>query len=460
MRNLKSLAVIVAALASSAIGCAAHPPPALTVVQNPVELLTLDAATANRFVVAGARSELAARIRVAVPSISSLRRPPINLALVVDTSGSMEGRAIEDARVASRTLLESLHDGDRLSVITFDSQGRVLVPSTVLSAASRSTIAEQIAQIEARGTTAMAEGLRLGVAQVFANHDPAGINRIVLLGDGVPNDASGILETAQAAGARGVAITTLGLGLDYDETLMGNVAQRSGGHFHFVEDSSAVAAVFRDEVLRMERVVGRNAVAVLNAGPGVEVQSVVGLSATRTDEGIVVPLGDVSEGSTRDLVVRLSVPSRRNGASVELLDVTVRYVDALQGGGQRERRAFVGVRASSNEAELRAGRNEEVERTVAAQQLASNTLEAIRDARSGNLAAAQQRLDQAIAQAEQQARVRNDVRLQRRVASLRGLRGALPSVAPSTPSAPAPEAAPATAVRAAHDEAMSELSGD
>lgn len=445
----------VSAVIFASVGCATVPRSRAAAP----DLVALDGALANRFVPAGARSEVVARLRVSVPSTASLRRPALNLALVIDTSGSMEGRAIEDARAASRALVESLRDGDRLAVVTFDARAEVLLPSTVINTTSRATALQRVATLQARGTTAMAEGLRLGVVEAVSHLDAQGINRVVLLGDGVPNDAAGIVETAAMAGARGVTITALGLGLDYDETLMGTIAQRSGGRFHYVEDSSAVAAVFRDEVLRMERVVGRNAVARLVPGPGVEIESVVGVNATRTDEGVVVPLGDVVEGAQRDLVVRMTAPSRRAGSSVELLDVVLRYQDAVGGGGELERRAFLGARASADPAERDGGRDPEVERTAATQQLAAGTLAAIREARSGQVALAQQRLEAAMAQADDVARRQNNPELARRVTSLRQLRGALPSVAPSLPSAPAPEAPAAAAVRSAHGAAMSDLGG-
>jgi len=457
MRTHHIVLGVLAALVVST-GCATVPRGRATAP----DLIALDGALGNRFVPAGERSEIVARIRVSVPATNSLRRPPLNLAVVIDTSGSMEGRPIEDARAAGRSLVESLRDGDRLAVITFDSQAAVLLPSTVINTATRAVAMQRLGTLVARGTTAMAEGLRLGVVEAVGHLDPAGINRVVLLGDGVPNDAAGIVETAALAGARGVTITALGLGLDYDETLMGNIAQRSGGRFHFIEDSSAVAAVFRDEVLRMERVVGRNAIARLVPGPGVEIESVVGVNATRSDEGVAVSLGDVMEGAQRDLVVRMTVPSRRAGAAVELLDVVLRYDDAVNRTGPVERRAFLGARASANPEERAHGRDEDVEQTAATQQLAAGTLAAIRDARAGQVALAQQRLDVAVAQADAAARRRADPELVRRVSSARGLRGALPSVAPSMPlsgpEAPMPQDAPA-AVRSAHGDAMSTLSG-
>src|SRR5262249_49922339 len=156
----------------------------------------------------------------------------------VDTSGSMEGRAIADATTASKLLVDSLKDGDRLSVVRFDSTAEVLAASTELDGQSRTDIKKKLNALSARGTTDMEAGLRMGIAQVSAHLNPQGINRVVLLGDGIPNEESAITGLVQSARSSGISITSLGLGSDYNESLMGTIAQLSGGKFHYVEDSS------------------------------------------------------------------------------------------------------------------------------------------------------------------------------------------------------------------------------
>ncbi len=133
------------------------------------------------------------------------------------------------------------------------------------------------------------------------------------------------------------------------------------------------------------------------------------------------------------------------------------YDDAVQGAGHVEARTFLGARATDNVAEREGGRDAEVEHTAARMQLAAGTLAAIRDARTGNVAQAQANLDALLNAAMQRAQRERDGEMERQVTSLRGLRPALASVAPAAQSV---EAAPASAVRSAHDEAMSVLEGE
>lgn len=356
------------------------------------EAVSLDGTLSNTFVPAEQPSAIKARLRVSADGLAASERPPINLALVVDTSGSMMGDPIEDARAASLALVEMLSDGDRLAVVTFDSTTNVLVEMTELRRRSRNEVREQIAAMEARGTTDLRGGLQAGLQQVLALGHRNEINRIVLLSDGVPNDATDIENQARAAGQNNVAITALGLGLEYDETLLGMIAQASGGRFHYLETSSEVASVFREEVLRLERVIGRNAVVVVRPGPGVAIENVVGQQVAQDSQGVRLSIGDLVEGESRDYYVQFAVEGRRSGAVVELFDAVLSFDDALESSGRLERRLFLGARSTDSEEELAAGRNEEVEAGAAQIQAAAVTVEAIRVARSGEVERAREML--------------------------------------------------------------------
>ncbi|MEZ4338791.1 MAG: VWA domain-containing protein [Sandaracinaceae bacterium] len=441
------------------------------------EVVLLGAELGNDLVMAGEPSEVVTRLRVETAVLEGAARPPINLALVIDTSGSMDGDPIADARAASLDLLSTLHPEDRLAVIAFHSETEVLLESTQLEGADLGELRSRIGRMEARGTTDLAGGLRAGLEEVVRHFEPDGINRLVLLSDGVPNDATQVLPLSQAAGERGIRITALGLGVDFDETLLAHVAQQSGGRFHYVEESSMVAGVFRDEVLRFERLLARNLRLELRPGPGVRIDGVVGQQITPMANGHVeVALGDLSEGEHRDVIVRMQAGPRRAGAAVELLDAVLHFDDAVQNAGRLERRAYLGARATSDSAEVDAHRNAEVERAAARMLAAATTVQAIEVAREGDIIAARQALAQAEAQARAAAEARADVELRAQADQMRVLRGALPSMAADAPAAaaeeayyeedapaagmaaPAPE--PASVIRSAHGEAMRVLQSE
>lgn len=419
----------------------------VTAVPTPRDpgVIQFEGALGNRFVKAREGSEVLARLRVATRAVTG-RRPAINLGLVIDTSGSMEGGPIADARTAAGALLDSLRPGDRLAVVTFDSRTEVVLPSTILDRDNLAEVRQKLSRIQARGTTDMAGGLRAGVEEVVRNFQQGGINRVVLLGDGVPNDESPLRAMAQAAGERGIAITALGLGPDYNETVMASVAQLSGGTFQFIRESTQMARVFRHEVLRLERVFARNATITLTPGPGVRIESVVGQQVAQAGGGVLLTVGDVSQGESLDLIVKMTTDGHRDGAAVELIDAVLSFDDAFAEGGRFERRLYLGARATANEEQRAAARNRDVEAAAERMQAAAITVEAIRIAREGELDRARAMLAQAAT--EMEARTSDSPESASQASEYRTLSTALGSVAPApavAPVQPSPEAGAAPA---------------
>lgn len=391
MRKRFLWAAALAVVAAVCFACAHMQTQAPKTDASPV---AVTGALGNSFVKSGASQELVARIAVTAAPRSSTARPPVNLVLLVDTSGSMDGRAIADARAASLALLDTLSPQDRLAVVVFDSKAEVLLPSTKLDDANTKELREKIGAMKARGTTDMASGLRLALSEVEKSLEKEGVNRIVLLGDGVPNDDAQISSIVAEATARGVSITTMGLGNDYDETLMGRIAQQSGGKFSYVEDSAKVASFFKEEVVRLHRVVARSAVLELRPGPGVTIKNVVGRQIAAVDNHAVsVTLGDLTYGEENEIVVELAASPTKDGGAVEALDAVIRWQDGF-GGTAREERCFLGAKATTDEARITAGKDQSVADAVARAKDAAATLQKIEQqrnldrAKSANLPAA------------------------------------------------------------------------
>jgi Ca-activated chloride channel homolog len=350
------------------------------------DVLSLDAVAANRFVRAGVPSQVTAEISVGVKPLDRSGRPAANLALVVDTSGSMEGKAMEDARSAALALVDSLSPKDRLSIIVFNSRAELLLPSTLLDDADLKDVRGKLRAMRAEGTTDMASGLAMGVREVSAHIDPEAVNRVILLGDGVPNDESQIAQLTANAGQSGISITALGLGPDYNESLMGRMAQVTGGRFQYVADSSKVPSFFKEEVARLQKTYARDAWLELAAGPGVTIDDVVGQEVERSGNSVRVHVGDLALGEHMDVVVKLSTAGRKDGAAVELLDAVLRFNEGV-GGARSERRVFLGTHATGDDAKLATGKNVEVERAASRAKEAADTLEAIRQARASDVKA-------------------------------------------------------------------------
>ncbi|HVK74367.1 MAG TPA: VWA domain-containing protein [Kofleriaceae bacterium] len=466
----------VVALLLSALACSGakappgRPPPSAASKDPRLVELSLDP-TADK-VLADQLGELAVRIRVSAAALPPGKRPPLNLTLVLDVSGSMEGEAIEEAKAAAHRMIERLTAHDRAALVVFHSTGEVLVPSQPVTTRARVEFAQRITAITARGTTDMATGLQLALAQAAAGRVPGSIDRIVLLGDGVPNDARAIPGLVASAQAQRFTITTLGLGVDYDAELLAGIATDTGGRYTYLASPDEVARVFDEELIQMRRVIGKNLALNLIAGPGVTLEPMEGFQPM--GNGLYAVLGDLSAGEVRDVIVPLKVAGRGPGATVELMDASLTFEDAAAGAGALTRTGFAKVKADPDEGAVRASIKVAIATARARAQAASAMLAAIVRARAADLPGAQQILDAAEATARQTATATGDADLLALVAQMVALRQDLPEIARAAQQAlllqrplegPAP--APATSapravedrVRRAEQDARDVMSG-
>ena len=431
-------------------------------------LVEMTAEATTTLLAAGDKNELGLRVRIVGKALPSAARPPLNLALVLDTSGSMEGDAIAAVKGSARELVGKLRDGDRVSVVAFHSRVEVLVPSVVVGATSRAQLVQAIGGIKASGTTDLAGGLAAGLGQVMQGMQPTAINRIVLLSDGVPNTAAQLPQTIASIHQYGISVTSLGMGVDYDTTLMTRIARDTGGAFHYVEKPTEVAAVFDDELTKMTTVVGRNLQLIVQPGPGVAVQPLPGLVATG-DGRLVASIGDLAAGEVRDLMLPLTVQARGDGSTAELALATLAFDDVIGNTGHQQREAFVGVKASSDAAAVKAAVKIGLEVSRIRAAAAAATLQAIMLARTGQIDEARKQLGAAVGTVRGEATRLADPALEQLVRDLDQLVEDLAKIVPPQqvigqrrPDAAVPAMAPVEVeprLRRAEEEASRKLRG-
>lgn len=437
-------------------------------------------------------TEVFARITIEAPDELDLPPPPARVVLVVDTSASMKGDAIVGAKQAAEVLVDTLREGDQFALVVFHSESQVLMPLTKIDEASRADAKAKIDAMQAWGTTDLAGGLRAAITQfdqpwATPSYDAQGypipsptvapLDRIVLLGDGVPNDRAPIDALIHDAAARRVAITALGYGLEFDETILAKLAERTGGRYHFVEQPDAVAQMFRDEVLDIQRTVAQDIRLAFALGPDVALLEVVGhqVGWNQSSARYELPIGTLAEGQDSELLVRLAVGPRRDRATVELLDLSLDFIDIQTGTGARSEREFLATEATSDAQAVADGENRDIALAAARARTSAATLDVLALARGGDLASAKTKLDEAVRWARDEAKRLADEGLRKQADELAALKKDLPGLVPRDPSPvatgpnpfpgsgagaseayrPTPEAA--RAVREAHSAAFNDL---
>ena len=171
-------------------------------------------------------------------------RPRINLALVLDRSSSMSQRGkLTYAKKAAKVVVDMLTQRDRLAVVEYDDQITVLWPSTPVEA--QEMVKRLIDGLTARGATNLTGGMMKGVDQALEHLDPEGINRVILLSDGLAKRGitrpAQIVQLVRETTSKGVTITTAGLGLRYDEDLMQAIAEHGKGNYYYIENPALMS---------------------------------------------------------------------------------------------------------------------------------------------------------------------------------------------------------------------------
>jgi Ca-activated chloride channel family protein len=264
-----------------------------------------------------------------LPIAPRAERPPVNVALVLDRSGSMSGDKLRHAREAAILALDHLHREDVVSVVTYDHLVDVLVPATRLH--DRAGVTRAVRAIRAGGNTALFAGVSKGAAELAKFHGRHQVNRLVLLSDGLanvgPSEPAELARLGRRLGGRGVSVTTVGLGLGYNEDLMARLAAASDGNHVFAERPEELAAVFRNEFGELGTVVAQGLTITIQCRDGVRPLRVLGREADIRGDRVTATLNQVYADQEKYLLLEVEVPPGRAGDARELATVEVTYDD-------------------------------------------------------------------------------------------------------------------------------------
>ncbi|MEO6569255.1 MAG: VWA domain-containing protein, partial [Opitutaceae bacterium] len=298
-----------------------------------------------------------------LPPPRSSRRPPINLALVIDRSGSMGGDKIRNAREAAFEAVRRLAPDDIVSLIAYDTRAETLVPAQRVGDGRRLEAA--IARIEIAGSTALYDGVTRAAEEVRRHiEDQRYVNRIILLSDGLanigPSSPDALARLGSSLVREGISVTTVGLGLGFNEDLMTRLAQCSDGNTYFVENSADLPRIFAAELGDVLNVVARHIAIDISFPRGVRPLGFVGRDGTISGQNATVTLNQLYGGQEKFALVEVEVAANSAGAEREIANATLSYEDAVT---QRKAKleAKTAVRFSGSEREVIASANHRVQ---------------------------------------------------------------------------------------------------
>ncbi len=255
-------------------------------------------------------------------------RKPINLAIVIDRSGSMSGDKIKKARQAAILAVNLLNKTDIISVIGYDDSAEVIISATKVN--NKKELIKKIkSNIQASGSTALFAGVSKGIKEVKKFIDDNQINRVILLSDGQanigPSSTSELAELGKLAGKKGIAVTTIGLGVGYNENLMAAIANYSDGNHIFVENSKDLETAFNKEFKDAMSIVAQNIEIIINLKGDVKPVRLLGYDGEIIGQKVIVKMNQIYANQEKYVLLEVIPEKGKNNAEKSLADINISY---------------------------------------------------------------------------------------------------------------------------------------
>lgn len=387
--SLRTLALSGCLSGCIAVLASVAPPPA-----HAGEPLKVEARLANAVLKADTAQKTYLRVGLAgCKTEPNKNRPPVNVAFVIDRSGSMQGFPLAQAKEATIMAISRLNGGDIAAVVVFDDHVNLLVPAQPVT--DPATVAAPVATIAAGNTTAIYAGVLGGSVEALKNHNSGRLNRVILLSDGQanvgPRNPDEFGHLGRSLLAQGISVSTIGLGMHYNEDLMLKLARGGDGNHAFARSPADLINIFNKE---FDDVLGACAQTVsidVELKPGV--RPVKGLSRDAVVDGqhARFTMNQVYERTEHYVLLEVEVDKSIAKGEQQLGLIKVGYTPA-GGGAQQKVETPLSARFSSDEADLKSGADPKVTEAVVEQITRERADKAVALRDSGKLQEANQLL--------------------------------------------------------------------
>jgi len=243
-------------------------------------------------------------------------RPALTFVAVLDISGSMAGAKLDQAKEAVRRALTHLRYGDIFSLVTFESKVHCVFEPEEISAKNRKTAIGLLDEIHATGMTALAGGLDMGIRKALSSQKENTL--VLLLSDGQANVGETDLEKvgylATQAREKGLIVSTIGLGMDYNEALMSEIATQGGGRFYHVSAAAQIPAYMAGELGEVAAMAAKEVKVYLDLPRGaVAAPLSPAYPAQQNGQQAVIIVGDIPSDMELEIPIRLTIPGQTAG---------------------------------------------------------------------------------------------------------------------------------------------------
>ncbi|MBX3188810.1 MAG: VWA domain-containing protein [Labilithrix sp.] len=264
----------------------------------------------------GQDASVFADVRVVADAKSrGVARAPISLAVVLDTSGSMSGEKIEDAKRSVLELLSNMRDDDEIALVRYDDRSE-LVQQLARVGAVRASLSERVREIVAGGGTNIPGGLSHGL-RALDEAARGRVRRIVLVSDGLDATRAQAENLARSSFASGITVSSLGIGLDFDESYMGSLAQNGHGNFGFIKEGGSLAKFLHRELEETATTTVEHAHVRLRLPNGMRFVHATGADVVVNGGEVDLSLGSLFAGDERRVIVEMTASASGSAMDVE-----------------------------------------------------------------------------------------------------------------------------------------------
>lgn len=274
------------------------------------------------------------KIEVTGGEVPAGDRMPLNLAIVLDRSGSMSGGKLEQAKQAAEMLVDQLEKDDVLSLVVYETEVEVVLPAGRVGN-RHVEIKRLIRRIQTGGSTALYGGVERGGRELSEFLSKERVNRVILLSDGIANVGPSSNREIARLGSRlareGMSVTTIGLGSDYNETLMTALAEASDANYYYVADVETLPEVFQKELGQLKSLVARDFEIRIRCPEGVRPIRFLGRPEEFGAQTGSLTLGTLAAGQTRELYLECLISPEVQGNLSEIAVLSGAFEDLRKG---------------------------------------------------------------------------------------------------------------------------------
>ncbi len=268
-------------------------------------------------------------IEFTAPEAGSNREStPLNLALVIDRSGSMEGGKLDQVKVAVSQILDLLRPTDSVAIVDYDDRVTVTAESGSVTPSAREEMKAAVNRLEPRGMTNLGGGWLQGCECVAKHQSVKRVNRTLLLTDGLANrgitDLEELKQHASALFERGIATSTFGVGEDFNEHLLEAMANSGGGNYYYIDTRQRITEILMEEFKDLAAVTLKDVTLELTFPAGVAFELFGEWRAEKSEDRILINLSDMAANRTINLFLNLLTPP---GSGELVLNAVVKGLD-------------------------------------------------------------------------------------------------------------------------------------